>query len=604
MEKDIYSYIKTEESRYQTEKIRVGDNWDWNMRDHIQMLFHLKNGMFFTGRNDYNQIRAFRNVMEAMIDLANWTEDIEMKDVVFFIENKRGRVLSFFIKKYHDEVFVRKHNLDEYIDELTDEDNTYGGVLRQRTSTPKPKIIKLNTIAFCDQTDIMGGALGFKFNFSPDKLRSMASAGWGEESNGADISIEELIALARPEKQTDGIINMRKNQTTSKNIEVYIVRGNLPEHYLKGNDNMDDHYNQLQIRAFYTNQNNKKEGVCLYRKKEKEGNIKFGTTKPVHGRGLGRGEGEKNIHPQIWTNFLETHKLLMQQAGSKVLPWTDDEDFAENHELREKENLEMSTVRQGSRMGIIPTMDANRIALFENSISTWFEVAQTSSNAHDPLMGKEPPSGTTFRGQERTVSQGRGAHDRKRGIRAKMIEEDYRDWIIPDMKKEMLDKKFLATLSVDEMDWVYDTLARNRAIDAQYEAFFKGEIPADLEIMTEIEREKLVKGGAKLLLKMIDKELKDAEIKIGINVAGKQKNLADLSDKVLAIFQFAFANPQAFQQSMQIPALAKAFNDIMEFSGLNQADFMSLVKQTPQALPQPEEKKPELEIKNKEPQTV
>lgn len=71
-------------------------------------------------------------------------------------------------------------------------------------------------------------------------------------------------------------------------------------------------------------------------------------------------------------------------------------------------------------------------------------------------------------------------------------------------------------------------------------------------------------------------ELKDIEIGIGINVANKQKDLANLSDKLLSIFQFIFANPQGFQQAMQNPALAKSFNDILEFSGMNQADFMAL----------------------------
>jgi hypothetical protein len=46
-----------------------------------------------------------------------------------------------------------------------------------------------------------------------------------------------------------------------------------------------------------------------------------------------------------------------------------------------------------------------------------------------------------------------------------------------------------------------------------------------------------------------------------------------------------FTNPQAFQQAMQVPALSKSFNDILEFSGLNQSDFMSLTTaQLPQQM--------------------
>jgi len=63
---------------------------------------------------------------------------------------------------------------------------------------------------------------------------------------------------------------------------------------------------------------------------------------------------------------------------------------------------------------------------------------------------------------------------------------------------------------------------------------------------------------------------------MGINIAGKQKELAAISDKLLSVFQFILSNPQAFQVAMQNPSLAKAFNDIMEFSGLNPSDFSML----------------------------
>jgi hypothetical protein len=71
---------------------------------------------------------------------------------------------------------------------------------------------------------------------------------------------------------------------------------------------------------------------------------------------------------------------------------------------------------------------------------------------------------------------------------------------------------------------------------------------------------------------------------MGINVAGKQKDLAILSDKLLSVFQFVLANPAGFQQAMQIPALAKSFSDILEFSGLSQVDFSSLMT-PPTAVP-------------------
>jgi hypothetical protein len=589
IEENIYSYIKSEESAYDSEEIRVGDNWHWNMKEHIQTIFHLKNSKFFTGENDW--MRAFRNIMKPILNLAYWSEDIEVKDIVFYIENKTGRALSFLIKKYHDEVYVKENDIDKLLDEITEEDVDYGGVLVQK-GEKRPEVIKLPSIAFCDQTDILGGPIGVKFNFSPSKLRKMASKGWGDEKNGATITIENLIKEAEPERDPAGKSDQMKNKTTGKNIEIYIVRGDFPEHYLEDNDNMDDYSTQIHIVGFYQKKD-QKEGVTLFRMKEKDSNIRFHTSEEVYGRALGAGIGESILHPQIWTNFSEIHKMNMLEAGSKVLPWTDDDQFTERQNIQDMDNLEMSVIDKESRIGLIPTIEPAKIQLFEGSVDSWFENAQAVGSAQDPLLGKEAVSGTTFRGQTQTIQTGRGSHDRRRGQRAKFIELLYRDFIIPDIRKKILNGvEFLATLTADEMRWVSDTLIENKINDVIVEKIIAGEIvtPEDKDAMIELEKQTFSKAGNKKLLKILKGEFKDVEVKMGINIAGKQKNLAMMTDKILSIFQFAFANPQGFQQVLQMPGMASGFNDILEFSGVSQVDFSNIaqlpVTQPSQAVPE------------------
>lgn len=587
MQESIYNYIKEQETAYDTQEIRVGNNWLWNMKRHIQMIFHLKNGIFFTGENNF--LRAFKQVMKPVLNLAYWSQDIEVKDIEFYIEDDDDRVLSFLIKKYHDEIYVKENNLDTLIDEIGEEDIDYGGVLVQK-GQKRPEVIKMPSIAFCDQTDILGGPVGMKFNFSPSKLRKMISNGWGDEANGATISIEELIVLAEFKRDPAGMSGQNKNITTGKNIEVYIVRGDLPEHYLLDNDNMDDYYGQVHIVGFYTDPQHKKQGVTLYRKKEKDSNLRFHTSKDIYGRALGESQGEDLLHPQVWTNFLEIHKMNMLEAGSKVLPYTDDDGFTQRQDIRDLENLEMSTVAEGKQIRLIPTIEPGKIQLFEQSINSFWENAQSVGSAFDPMLGKEQASGTTFRGQERVVYQGRGFHDRRRGQRSKFIEELYRDFIIPDIKKKILGgKKFIATLNMDEMKWVSDRLISNVVSQRMNAKVLNGEdiYPEDKEVITQKVREELSKRGSKHLFEILKDEFKDAEVKIGINVAGKQKNLAVMTDKILSIFQFVFSNPMGFQQVMQMKGMGEAFNDILEFSGISPVDFSELA-QPMQAMQQPQ----------------
>jgi hypothetical protein len=591
---DIYTYIKQQENTFETEEIQVGENWFWNFRKHVQLIFHLKNGVFYTGEN--NWLRAFKNIMEPILNLSYWTEDIEVKDVVFFIEQDNGKALSFLVKKYHDEVYTREHDLETLFDEITESDLDYGGVLVQE-GAEVPEVLPLNSIAFCDQTDLMGGPVFFKHYFSPDKLRAMSKFGWGEEKNGATVSLEELCTLATFEKDPIGTLNEKQNRVPGKSIEVYIGRGALPVDFLEDNGDMDKYVNQIQIVAFYTDKDSKKQGVTLYRKKEQEGALKFFTSKKVYQRALGRGVGESLLHPQIWTNFLTIHKTNMLEAASKIPLQTTDPNYTTRNKIQDMENLEVTVVQEGSTISQIPTAAPANIQLYANEINSWYDQAQLSGAAFDPIMGKEATSGTTFRGQERTVAQGRGLHDRRRGQRAKFIEEIYRDWIIPDIIREIVKgKEFMATLSTEELMWVSDEMANKAVEERTKEALLNG-VPVtreQQETLRQIYKQEFLKKGNKQLIKILKDEFADIEIKMGINIAGKQKDLATLSDKLLSVFQFIFANPAGFQQAMQIPALAKSFENILEFGGMSIGDFSSLLQGGASTAPQQQVEAPPL----------
>lgn len=585
----IYSYIKEQENEFQTQEIQIGDNWYWSFRKHVQLIFHLVHGMFFTGEN--NWLRMFDQIMMPLIRLSIWTEDLEVKDVTFFFENAQNRVKSFFYKKYHDEVYVREHDLDTLFDEITESDIIYGGVLLQK-GVKKPEVLPLQSIAFCDQTDLLGGPVGFKMYFSPDKLREMSKFGWGKESNGADISLDDLCILASDEKKAPAL-SERPNKTSGKTIEVYVIRGNLPEHYLKDNDNLEDFYNQIQIRAFYTDHEGKQEGVCLYRKKESEGSLKFYASEKVYQRALGYSDGEALVPQQIWTNFTSIHEMSLLEAASKVPLYTDDSSYTTKNKIQDMENLEITTIEPGRSIQQVPTVAPTNINLFANRKSRLYESAQLNVAAFDSIMGKEESSGTTFKGQERLVAQGRGWHDRRRGQRAKFIEEIYRDWIIPDIDKEILKgKKFLASLTIEEMNWVAEQLATNAVNKRIKEMILGGKMltKEDQDVFMQTFKQDFLKKGNKQLLEILKDEFENDEAKVGINIAGKQKNLVQQSDKILSIIQFAASNPQGWMMIKQDPSLSSAFNDLLEYSGISPVTFNSFVTQMPQmaqAVPSP-----------------
>ena len=577
---DIFQYITTEESKFQTDKIQIGTNWQWNMKEFVQMVFHLKHGVFFSGENDW--MRAFKNVMDIVLGNAKVAEDIELKDVVFFSESANGRVASFFFKKYHDEVYSKKYDLDELFDEITESDVDYGGVIVDTMSKERPTVVPLTKVAFCDQTDMLGGPISIKMYLSPSKLKKMEKNGWFNPKNGADGSAEELVILASQDKAPEGgQLGAQKNIVTGKAIEVYITRGDLPETYLREDGDNEKIIPQLHIDAFYTTKKNKRQGFTIYKKESSEDTLEYFTSEKVEGRGLGFGQGERMLHPQIWTNFFEIHKTQMLQAGAKTPIITDDETFTNRNKIQDMENLEVAVVKEGRSMKLLETVSPTNVNLYQNAVNSWFEYAQYAGSAFDPMMGKEATSGTTFRGQNQVVQQGKGPHDRRRGKRAKFIEHLYRVRILKDIKREILSgKKFLATLSGEEMDWVSEQLAINAWNDeVKNRVLGEGEFQdGEMEAFIEQKKAEFRKKGNQHLLEVLKDEFDDVEMSMGINVAGKQKDLAAMSDKILSIIQFAMANPQGFEQIMKMPSMADNMDTILEYSGVNPSSFYGLTK--------------------------
>lgn len=564
----IFDYIVNEENDFKTGEVNIFDNYSWNFANHVQMSVSFKQGKFLNASNDPKFKPPFKNIVLPTLRLRYRAEDIDVKDVVLYIEEPEKHHLSFLVKKYHDDVFVIENDLDSFFDKAKEEKIDLGGVLVKRGKI-LPEVVHLQSIAFCDQMDIMSGPIALKSNFSPDKLRGKTKLGWGDKKNGATISIEELIALAKQEKGPVGTLTTRSNKTPGKNIEVYIVRGQMPERYLQGNK--DDLVSQVQIVGFYYGQKGRK-GVTLYKALETEEVYKFHNPEEVYNRALGIGGVEEIFDAQIWTNFAEIHKTNMLKAASKVVLQTTDEAYATRNKIIDMDNLEVTVTKEGTRIDQVPTGSAN-IQLFNQSLNEWEVYAKEITGATDPLLGKQPPAGTPFRLQERVVFEGKGLHDYRRGRFAKFIEEIYRDWIIPQIAKEIVKgKTFLTNFTPDEMQFVMEKVSSNRAAKTRIEQVLDGKIPEDLETLKQKERDALARRGNQHFIEILKDELKDVQFKVKVNVSGKQKDLALMADKWVNILRQYFATPQMRQD----PIALKLLNRIMESSGLPSIDFSSI----------------------------
>jgi len=198
---DIFNYITAKENEYK-QPVPVNEVWEWGMKEHILLTELYTNSQLRNGKTDFTPVK---NITRPILNLQHRTEDIEVKDVQIYVDDPKNYHLSFLVKKYHDDVFTKENDMDTFFDELNVSRIDFGGGLSKKLNKPCPEVVPLQSIAFCDQTDMLSGPIGIRHYYSPDQLLDMKAVGWGSEKNGATISIEDLIVLSESEKKNNKI---------------------------------------------------------------------------------------------------------------------------------------------------------------------------------------------------------------------------------------------------------------------------------------------------------------------------------------------------------------------------------------------------------------
>lgn len=585
---NVFDFITSEESAFQTLPITVSEGYEWNFYEHINLSSLYKASKYSRGNSDE---KPFKNIMRPILNLQYRAEGFDVKDIVLFVNDRVNYWKSFLIKKFHEK-WARENGVDTFIDDKVESYVDFGGALIKDVNDKKPEVVPLQRIAFCDQTDILSGPICEKHFYSPDQLKEMEGQGWGNKNKGATITIDELITLSKSYKTSD--LTKKQSKTPGKYIKAYELHGMFPDWWLdrEESETKDNEFTrQLHIVAFYQKEGNQKQGVHLYKGKEKKLIYKFIARDKIYGRALGFGGAEELFEPQVWTNYSAIRIKEILDAASKVLYQTADKAFAQRNKIKNLDNQEILTYEEGKPLSQINTTPVN-IRLFENSIIEWEDNARKIGAANESIMGESPTAGTPFKLQELITAESHSLHEYRKGKLATFLEEIYRDWIIPHISKEINQgQEFLANLDLDEMQGIADAIVINEANKLIKEKILNGESVEKEEIETYKQkvRDSFMKGGNKKFIQILKDELKDAPLDVSINIVGKQKNLSAMTDKLVNVFRQMLSTYNAQTGTFAIfddPRMAKIFNEIIEYSGLSPIDFYQRPKAIQQLAPQ------------------
>ena len=574
---NIYSFITSEEGAYSL-PIPVGvDGYEWNMQEHIRTTVLYKASKFTKGPNDGN--RPFKNIIRGILNLQYRTEGFDVKEILLYINNSTKYFLSFLVRKYHED-WARENSIDTFIDDVVESYVDFGGTLVQKTKDIVPKVIKPETIAFCDQSNILSSPFGIRHFMSPSELKDMETNGWGDKKFGASITVEDLIIVSKKEKKT-GKVGGKAFSTPGKYLEVYEVHGYLPESYLKEDGAVDKFIPQIQFVTFYTDEKGEKQWNTLFKANEPELKFKFLKRGKDFGRAFGFGGAEELFQPQIWVNFSEIAKKEMLEAASKVIHVTDDPSFPTQNKVSDLDNGEILTLKQGRKISVLDTRPLN-IELFDRATLAWETNARQLGAASETSLGAHPPSGTPFKLEQLVSRQTVGEeslHGYRQGQIATFVDELYRDWFIPGFVKDITKgKEFLAKLELDELQTIADNLVKTKVEEFKKEQTLEGKLfgETDIESIREKVRADFMSGGSDRFLKIFKDEMKEVPISVKTNIAGKQKDMLARVDKLNSVFSQVFStyDPQTGTfTALDDPRIAKLFNEILENSDLSPIDF-------------------------------
>lgn len=573
----IYEYVLSEEAGFRTSRVPLSSNWrDWNMGEHIDRSYTLKNSRFYQGTQDYR--RPFNNIILPIANVNYRTEGFDVKAVQLYVDNAENYHKSFFARKFHN-WWAKENGIDTAIDESVESYFDYGLTLVKNVNEARPEVVQLQQIAFCDQTDIMSGPLCLKHHMSISEMLEMKGK-WN------DIEIDKAVLMSRHSKDADSA-DGDTVKTPGKYVEVYELHGMFPESWL-GPEKMGGAWEdtgkyspQVHIVTYYISDDGKNQnGITLFKGKEPKPIFKALKRDPIFGRACGRGGIEELFHPQIWTNYSELHISQMLEVASKVVLKTNKRKVMALNNFSNMKHGQILDLDGDGKLEQLVLQPNNKVA-FDNYVNKWEQVARTIGSASDPALGLNPTSGTPLGTTELVTQQGIGIHEYRQGKIAEFWQEIYRDWTLPHLAREInKGHEWLDELSLDELQDVAEKISNKEVNERVKQLVLAGKVPTQEEAdkFKALFKDLFMQGGEKRFIETMKDEFRNLPMDVEISISNKQKNMAETVSKLNSVFRTLFV-PGAIQVIQQNKGMADLLNSILEASGLSPVNFGSITSQ-------------------------
>ena len=564
----IYEYVQAQITSYPQKELDLKYR-SFNQYDTLNKIVAYTDSHYTSGQTDErNRRKPFFNISNRILHKQRTAEDIDTKDINLTTQRPdhyaKSMLMSVANKKW-----MKLTNFPLTLNKMTETRGRFGGLLVKKVIKDGMVTIEVADLSqlITDPVDIASGTKIDPQKYNASELIDMKKSGW--------YNIDEAIALNEMDDSRDN----------TDYIDVYIIDGVLPRTYKDENAEKNEYSHQMHVITLSTtlddNGDEKTEGITLYCSETKENVYKYLPYENVSGRSLGRGMVEQSFEAQMSINEIIINEKNTMDVTGKALATVQGGSGIEGSNLLDG-YVDGTAIKDDTGTLKPFQFQANNIGYNQTMRQAWTNNNDGQASVLDVNTGDMPAS-ATFRGQALQNQNADALFGLRREEMGIFLQEIYRDWIIPYLKKWVKTQEFMEMeLSAEDMqrvieDYSYNVgqnLATKRYFDGKYDDAVAGtkfqQMALDADFEAQAVRDQL-RSGDKNWIKSDSKYLDGIEFDLDILITDEQVNKqVFLSNQVDALNSY-LANVQIIQQD---PNAQKQMNSILNTMGQPQLQAM------------------------------
>lgn len=582
---NIFRQIRDERQDFLHNEIEVVPGYNFSQYNTIKKIHLYYNGHY--EKSDYEEVngvlrkKIFHQMSSWRCEVATKMIDMDVKDFIL-VSNKPETDWNVFLLEKELKVWLKKNEMGQILNQISDELPIYGSVVLQKTATGA-SVVDLRHFYVDQATDTLPNAryINIRKLLSHQDLRKMKKKGWeninqaidnfsGKYTQGYDIDGINKTSMGS-NLYYDGAGTQATQPEGAPLVEVWERYGEVPLKWFTDRESDADEYVLAKFVVAGIDQTIKndkgvitgEEGLILYKEEIKELPFKEVHYKKTKGRWLGIGVVETLFEPQRRKNEVENQIARANELASLQLFQSKDDTLASNI-TTDLQNGEILKVK--SEILPIATESRNIVALENHSLKL-DELGNDLTFSRDVVSGENAPASATLGAVQIQTQQTTAVFDYKKENIGLFLGEFIKDLVFPQIEKE-LNKEHILRISgtLDELQKLRENYSINYANKQLKEAILDDKDIPDYQeyydFQKEVALQEITKMGDKIWAEVQKDFFRDLDYEVDIVSTGENQNIYAKINNANAILQLLGADPTVITDPVKRKVLFKVMSSM------------------------------------------